>query len=79
MAIIFNKKDYGIHWDDPQMFLTVEESYWQLKEYLCRRKLDGHDEDVQWYMAVHNKMDELLELYSKNPRKEDLVNDQEIM
>lgn len=46
MAIIFNKKDYGIHWDDPQMFLAVEESYWQLKEYLCRRKLDGHDEDV---------------------------------
>lgn len=80
MALIFNKKDHEVHWDDPGMFLRVEESFWELNEYLAtRNQLDGHDACVQWYMALWQKMNELLELYVKNPRKGDLVNDQEII
>lgn len=80
MAKIYNKKDRELHWDDPGMFLKVEESFWDLNEFMCmRNKLDAHMEEVQWYMAVWQKMNELLELYAKNPRKADLENDTEIL
>lgn len=76
MALIYSKLDHEIHWDDPSMFLKVEESYWDLNEFLAtRRHLDGHDMEVQWYMAVWQKLNELLDLYGKNPRKADLVQD----
>ena len=53
MAKIYSTKDHEIHWDDPAMFLTVEESYWDLNEFLCTRNdLDAHMAEVQWYMAV---------------------------
>jgi len=47
MALIFSKKDHEVHWDDPEMFLKVEESFWDLNQYLSTRKeLDGHMMDV---------------------------------
>lgn len=47
MALIYSKLDHEIHWDDPGMFLKVEESYWDLNEFLAtRRHLDGHDMEV---------------------------------
>lgn len=80
MALIFSKKDHEVHWDDPEMFLKVEESFWDLNQYLSTRKeLDGHMMDVQWYMAVWSKMSELLDLYAKNPRKYDPETDKEIL
>ena len=80
MAQIYNKKTHEVRWDDPAMFLKVEESFWELNEYLAARThLDGHMMDVQWYMAVWQKMNELLDLYTKNPNKEDIENEQEIL
>ena len=80
MAKIYNKKTHELHWDDPGMFLAVEESFWELNEYLAERNdLDGHMMDVQWYMAVWGKMNELLDLYTKNPREADIENEQELM
>lgn len=47
MAKIYSKRDHEIHWDDPKMFLTVEESYWELNEFLCEKsRLDGHMAEV---------------------------------
>jgi hypothetical protein len=47
MALIFSTKDHEVHWDDPGMFLKVEESFWELNEYLATRThLDGHMMDV---------------------------------
>jgi hypothetical protein len=47
MAKIFSTKDHKVHWDDPGMFLRVEESYWELNEFLCMRDdLDAHMRDV---------------------------------
>ena len=80
MALIFSTKDHEVHWDDPGMFLKVEESFWDLNEYLATRThLDGHMMDVQWYMAVWSKMNELLELYAKNPRCYNPETDKEIL
>lgn len=80
MAKIYNKKTHEVRWDDPGMFLNVEESFQELNEYLASRKnLDGHMMDVQWYMAVWQKMNELLDLYIKNPKEEDIENEQELL
>ena len=80
MAKIYNKKTHEIRWDDPGMFLRVEESFGDLNEYLAARAhLDGHMMDVQWYMSVWQKMNELLDLYTKNPNKEDIPNEQELL
>lgn len=80
MALIFSTKDHEVHWDDPGMFLKVEESFWDLNEYLATRThLDGHMMDVQWYMAVWSKMNELLDLYAKNPRSYNPETDKEIL
>lgn len=80
MAKIFSKKDNKVHWDDPGMFLRVEESYWDLNEFLCMRDdLDAHMRDVQWYMSVWQKLNELLDLYTKNPRTYDPSTDKEIL
>lgn len=80
MAKIYSEKDHEIHWDDPSMFLKVEESFWELNEFLATKyKLDGHMAEVQWYMAVWQKLNELLDLYTKNPRKSDPLTDKEIL
>jgi hypothetical protein len=80
MALIYSKLDHEIHWDDPSMFLKVEESYWDLNEFLCTRNdLDAHMAEIQWYMAVWQKMNELLDLYTKNPRNYNPETDKEIM
>lgn len=80
MAKIYSEKDHEIHWDDPGMFLKVEESFWELNEFLANKyKLDGHMAEIQWYMAVWQKMNEMLELYAKNPRQSDPLTDKEIL
>jgi hypothetical protein len=35
--------------------------------------------EVQWYMAVWQKMNEMLDLYAKNPREADSLTDKEIL
>lgn len=67
MAKIYNGKTNEIMWSDLDIYCVVEDAYWELTDFLATKKLDGHDSRDQWYMAMSNKLDELIELMGKCP------------
>lgn len=70
MAILYNKKKHEEIWSDTDIACVIEEAQWELNEFLCSRDLDGHMRDTQWYMAMWQKLDELIELMGKCPNDE---------
>lgn len=67
MAKLYNKKTHDIYWTDSDIVCLVEEAYWELSDFIAVKRLDGHDRIDQWYMNVHRKLDELLDVLVKNP------------
>lgn len=67
MAKIYNDKTNEIMWSDSDVYSVVEDSYWELTSFLNYKRLDGHDERDQWYMAMANKLKELIDLMDNCP------------
>ena len=67
MAKIYNTKTHKIMWSDADIFCAVEDSFVELEAFLAAKRLDGHNVEDQWYMAMYNKLDELIELMAKCP------------
>lgn len=67
MAKLYDKKKGEVIWSDSDIVCLVEEAYWELSDFLAIKRLDGHDMTDQWYMNVHKKLDELLDVLMKNP------------
>ena len=72
MAKFYNTKRREVIWSDNDLFAPVEDAYFELGEFLATKKLDGHDRKDQWYMLVHQKLDELMDALNKNPIDFDL-------
>lgn len=79
MAKVYNTKTNTIYWSDYDIACAVEEAYWELHEFLALKRLDGHDMQDQWYMAMAAKMDELIELMNKCPLNEADPNVKELL
>lgn len=60
MAKFYNAKTKEIYWTDADIYCPLEDAWFQLTDFLALKKLDGHDMNDQWYMAVERKMSELL-------------------
>ena len=71
MAKLYNKKNHEVYWSDSDIACAVEEAFWELSDFIVLKKdLDGHMRDTQWYMAMYNKLDELIALMVKCPYDE---------
>lgn len=68
MAKIYTNND--IYWSDAEIYAPIEDAYWELSEMLALKRLDGHNPHDQWYMAVHRKLSELLDVLDENPAKD---------
>lgn len=75
----FSKKSNEIMWIDDDLLAPVEDAYFELSGYLAMKKLDGHDRTDQWYMLVHQKLKELIEVLDMDPTDTDLDNDKEVI
>ena len=70
MAKVYDTKKHEIYWTASDIVCPLEEVYWELLDFIAVKRLDGHDRRDQWYMAVHAKMQELLDLLEKDPTDE---------
>ena len=78
MAKLYNTKTKEILWSDTDIFCDIEDAYCELQVFLADKRLNGHDRYDQWYMAMYNKLDELIELMGKCPIDETDPNIQEL-
>lgn len=67
MAKIYDKVKHDIMWSDCDIYGPIEDAYWELSEVLATKKLDGHDMRDQWYMTIHRKLAELLDVMEECP------------
>lgn len=67
MAKIYNTKTHEIMWSDADIFCTIEDAYHELSDFLAYKRLNGHDRCDQWYMAMHRKLDELIDVMGECP------------
>ena len=74
----FSKKSNEIMWSDSDLLAPVEDAYFELSGYLAMKKLDGHDRNDQWYMLVHQKLQELIQVLDMDPTDADLDNYKEL-
>ena len=79
MAKFYNTKRNEIIWSDNDLFAPVEDAYFELSDFLAAKKLDGHDEKDQWYMLVHQKLEELMDALDMNPIDINLDRDKELL
>ena len=79
MAKFYNSKRREVIWNDNDLFAPVEDAYFELSDFLATKKLDGHDRKDQWYMLVHQKLDELMDALDKNPIDFDLDEYKELL
>ena len=78
MAKLYNTKSNEVVWSDSDLLAPVEDAYFELSSFLAMKKLDGHDRTDQWYMMVHQKLQELVQVLDMNPTDTDLDNYKEI-
>lgn len=67
MAKFYDKKKKDLVWSDCDISCVVEDAYWELSDFLAIKKLDGHNINDQWYMAVHRKLGELIDILGESP------------
>lgn len=67
MAKLYNKKEHEIYWSDSDIACLVEEAYWELSDFIAVKRLDGHNPIDQWYIAMHRKMSELIDVMGECP------------
>lgn len=79
MAKFYNVKRREVFWTDNDLFVPVEDAYFELGEFLATKKLNGHDEKDQWYMLVYQKIKELMKALEENPITVDLGSDKELL
>ena len=79
MAKFYNVKRNEVIWSDNDLFVPVEDAYFELGEFLATKKLNGHDEKDQWYMLVYQKIKELMRALEENPITVDLGSDKELL
>ena len=79
MAKFYDTKTNDVIWSDDDLFAPVEDAYFELSGYLAMKKLDGHDRNDQWYMLVHQKLQELISVLDMNPADTDLDRYKEII
>lgn len=70
MAKVYDTKKHEVYWTASDIVCPLEETYWELLDFIATKRLDGHDMRDQWYMAVHSKLQELLDLLEKDPTDE---------
>ena len=70
MAKIYNTTTNEIMWSDLDVYGYIEDAYWELTSFMNYKRLDGHDERDQWYMAMANKLNELIDLMDDCPINE---------
>ena len=78
MAKFYNTKTNEVVWSDSDLLAPVEDAYFELSGFLAMKKLDGHDRTDQWYMLVHQKLQELVQVLDMDPTDTDLDNYKEI-
>ena len=79
MAKFYDTKTNEVVWSDSDLLAPVEDAYFELSDFLAMKKLDGHDSTDQWYMLVHQKLDELISALDMDPTDIDLDRYKEIM
>ena len=79
MAKFYNTKSNEVVWSDSDLLAPVEDAYFELSGFLAMKKLDGHDRNDQWYMLVHQKLQELVQVLDMDPTDIDLDNYKEII
>ena len=79
MAKFYDTKTNDVIWSDDDLFAPVEDAYFELSGFLAMKKLDGHDRNDQWYMLVHQKLQELISVLDMNPADTDLDRYKEII
>ena len=67
MAKHYNTNTHDIYYTCEDLWGALEDEYFELDEFLALKKLDGHDVHDQWYMLVHRKMAELLDVMNQEP------------
>ena len=67
MAKFYDTKTGEVVWNDIDLLAPVEDAYFELSGYLAMKKLDGHDRTDQWYMLVHQKLQELISALDMDP------------
>ena len=74
----YSKNSNEIMWSDSDLLAPVEDAYFELSGFLAMKKLDGHDRTDQWYMLVHQKLQELVQVLYMDPTDTDLDRYKEI-
>lgn len=54
-------------WSDCDIYCPLEDAYFELSDFIAEKRLNGHDRRDQWYMLVHRKMEELLDVMKECP------------
>ena len=67
MAKLYHTGKNEIYWSDCEIVCPLEEEYFELSDFIAVKRLDGHDKYDQWYMLVHAKMGELIDLLNQSP------------
>ena len=67
MAKFYDTKTNEVIWNDIDLLGPVEDAYFELSGFLAMKKLDGHDRTDQWYMLVHQKLQELISALDMDP------------
>ena len=67
MAKFYDTKTNEVIWNDIDLLAPVEDAYFELSGFLAMKKLDGHDRTDQWYMLVHQKLQELISALDMDP------------
>lgn len=70
MAHFYDRTKNDIYWTAEDIVCPLEDAYFELCNFLALKRLDGHDRRDQWYMKVHNKLDELLDALNEEPTDE---------
>ena len=78
MAKFYDTKTNEVVWNDIDLLAPVEDAYFELSDFLAMKKLDGHDRTDQWYMLVHQKLQELISVLDMDPTDIDLDRYKEI-
>ena len=78
MAKFYDTRNNEEIWSDSDLLAPVEDAYFELSGFLAMKKLDGHDRNDQWYMLVHQKLQELISALDMNPTDKDLDNYKEL-
>ena len=79
MTKFYNTKTNEVVWSDSDLLAPVEDAYFELSGFLAMKELDGHDRNDQWYMLVHQKLKELIDVLDMNPIDVDLDNYKELV